>query len=276
MNTQDLLYALFSSVTQHIHLPDGLANVPLFATAAVGVFGLLLMIRGAKWASGLGAMAFLAVGALGGSHLAAAWNTPLWPTIGMTAVVSFVLGLVLFRIWQAVMLGGCCAAIALSVFYFNDLAPKAHEWIAPEGDQVTLQPAGTVVGQATQVATAQLQSLWTYLSQNVQNFEFNFWTLLIISAVAGLVFGLLLPRVSKSLWAATVGTFMLGLSVTGLLAQYAPAALAWLQSNTMTAWTIVGVAWVGSFAYNLLSSGEKRPRITVETNDNAKSRPAIA
>src|SRR5687768_5016132 len=112
MNTQDLLYALFSSVTQHIRLPDGLANVPLFATAAVGVFGLLLMIRGAKWASWLGAMAFLAVGALGGSHLAAVWNTPLWPTVGIAAVASFMVGLVLFRIWQAVMLAGCCAAIA--------------------------------------------------------------------------------------------------------------------------------------------------------------------
>src|SRR5215471_4790593 len=120
MDTQQLLYALYSSATQHVKLPEGMEHAPLFASAAVGIFGLLLMLRGAKWAAGLGSLAFLAFGALAGTHLANYFSTPVWPTVGICAAACFVVGLVLFRIWQAVMLGACCAGLAISAYYVKD------------------------------------------------------------------------------------------------------------------------------------------------------------
>src|SRR5262245_21131401 len=142
MNAQELLYALFSTATQHIRLPEGMEHAPLFATAAVGIFGVLLMLRGAKWAAGLGSLAFLGVGALAGTHLANQFGTPVWPTVGISAAACFVIGLVLFRIWQAVMLAACCAGVALSAYYVKDLAPHVNSWLG-DGSQVTLPAEGT-------------------------------------------------------------------------------------------------------------------------------------
>lgn len=274
MDTQQLVQALYSAAMQHVQLPPGMQHAALLGLAAVGLFGLLLMVRGARWAAGLGSLGFLAVGGLGGTHLAGYFGTPLWPTVAVSAAASFVIGLALFRIWQAVILAACCAGAAMTAFYIKDLAPQVSTWLG-DGEQVTLPAPGSVVGDATQTAMAQLQSLWGHLGTTVPNFEFNFWTLLVLSGVAGLAFGLLLPRFSKALWAATLGTILLGMSVTGMLGRYAPEQLAWLQANHAAAWGIVGVAWAGSFLYNLLTTGEKKPRISVEDDPNAKSRPAM-
>jgi hypothetical protein len=61
-----------------------------------------------------------------------------------------------------------------------------------------------------------------------------------------------------------------------LLSQHAPEKLAWLEANHNVAWGVVGLAWVGSFAYNLLNTREKKARISVEGDGEAPSKPALA
>lgn len=275
MNPEQMLYAALSAIREHVQLPGGYDWAPSAVTVAIGLVGLLLMIRGAKWAPGVGAVAFLGLGAMGGKFLADWLTTPLWPTVGISAVGAFVLGLVFFRIWQAAILASCCMVAALGAYYVHDLIPAVNSWVGGDGSaSITLPAEGTVVGAAGTQVWANTQSLYNHLSANVANFQFNFWALAAGAGIAGLAFGLVLPRASRSIWAATIGTVLLGISATGLMQSYSPNALNWLMADNLRAWGIVGGVWAGSLAWNLVTSGPKKQKAAPATPATAK--PAMA
>ena len=167
-----LLFALFETMTEHLRLPEGYQWAAWAATGLVTAFGLLLLIRGAKWARGLAALAFLGIGGVAGSFLAHAIGTPWWPTVGVVGAVGFVLGLMLFRFWQAVLLASCFVIAGLSVYYVRGLYIEIDRWnsLAPQATEITLPMAGTVVGDNRPTAMQGLSSLWTHLSQNMDGF----------------------------------------------------------------------------------------------------------
>src|SRR5262245_33322854 len=145
MTMEQMLYAFLASIRDHIQLP-GYEWAPTAVTAGIALSGLLLMIRGAKWAPGFGAVGFLALGGLGGHFLSLWLGTPQWPTVGITAVAAFTLGLVLFRIWQAVILAACFVIAALGAYYVHDLTPAVNTWLGDGSTAISLPDAGTVVG----------------------------------------------------------------------------------------------------------------------------------
>jgi hypothetical protein len=279
MTPGELLFALFETVTEHLRLPAGYGWTPVAGAALVTAFGLLLLVRGAKWAPGLAAIAFLGVGGFAGSFLARAIGTPLWPTVGVVGVLGFVLGFVLFRFWQALLLGCCFAIVGLSVYYVRGLYIDIDRWIsrAPQATEITLPTAGTVVGENRPTVMQDLSGLWSYLSQNVDGFQTAFWILVLSTGLAGLIFGLLLPRASRALWAASLGTVFFGIGTTALLMRLAPDVLDWLQANDAWAWAIVGSVWLLSLVYNLAIcrrwKAEKKPD---EAKGADKSKPAMA
>lgn len=272
MTMEELLYAFLTSLRDHIQLP-GFEWAPTAATAGIALAGLLLMIRGAKWAPGVGAVGFLALGGVGGHFLSLWLGTPQWPTVGITAVAAFALGLALFRIWQAAILAACFIVAALGAYYVHDLTPAVNTWLGDGTTAISLPDAGTVVGEEAQSGWTKAQALFSHLSATVPNFQFNFWALLIGAGVAGLALGLVLPRASRSLWAATIGTVMLGVGATGLLQTHAPQALEWLMADNIRAWGIVSGVWLASFAWNLVTSGPKRAK---EPAGPPGAKPALA
>ncbi|MBI5866229.1 MAG: hypothetical protein HZB38_17300 [Planctomycetes bacterium] len=258
MNPEQMLSAFLTTVREHLQLPGGYEWAPTAAIAAVGVAGLLLMIRGAKWAPGVGALLFLFVGAFVGRGLCGWLGTPEWPSVGITAVASCSLAIALFRIWQAVLLSVCCIVASLGAYYVHDLTGPVSAWVNGDGTAAITLPAADA---AELTAWAKAKSLFDYLAAgNVPNFEFNFWALVCGAGVAGLVFGLVLPRASRSIWAATIGTALLGVGTTGMLDKFAPQALAWLLADAPRAWGIVGGVWTISLIWNLVSSGPRRAR----------------
>lgn len=272
MTMEQMLYAFLASIRDHLQLP-GYEWAPTAVTACIALAGLLLMIRGAKWAPGFGATGFLALGGVGGHFLSQWLGTPQWPTVAITAVAAFALGLALFRIWQAVILAGCFIIAALGAYYVHDLTPAVNTWLGDGTAAISLPDAGTVVGTEAQSPWAKAQSLFGHLAATVPNFQFNFWALLAGAGVAGLALGLVLPRASRSLWAATIGTVTLAVGVTGLLQTHAPQALDWLMADNLRAWGIVGIAWLASFAWNLVTSGPKREKAS---SGPPPAKPAIA
>lgn len=271
MTFEQALSAIVSAATQHLSLPENLAWTPTATTAALLIGGVLLMIRGARWAPGIGGLAFLGLGGLGGSHLAAWLGTPLWPTIGVAGVVALVVSLVLFRIWQAVLLGVCCAVAGLGTYYVMQLTPEVSNWVA-DGTSVTLPAAAASQPSDLTAVVERVGSLWSHLNTQVPNFSINFWAILGATSLAGLAFGLFLPRASRSLWAATIGTGVFGLGATAILTTQAPAALDWLKGDNIRAWGIVGAVWLASLAYNLINTRPPKAKITVE--DEPADRPA--
>ena len=279
MTPEELLFALFQTMTEHLKLPEGFGWVPLAGLGLVTALGLVLLLRGAKWARGLAALGFLALGGCGGSLLAHAVGTPFWLTVWVVGVVGCVLGMLLFRFWQALLLGACCIVAGLSVYYVRTLTPEVQNWVSAstEPSLLTLQPAGTVVGNEQPGALAELGSLWTHLAQNVPNFATTFWALVLSTGLAGLIFGLLLPRASRALWAASLGTALFGIGATALLSRFMPSVLDWLLANHAWAWGIVGLVWLLSLAYNLVTGRRGKPaQASEEAAAKAKGEPAPA
>jgi hypothetical protein len=278
MTPEEVIVALFETLTQHVKLPDGYEWAPLAGFGAVTAFGLVLLLRGAKWAPGLAALTFLGVGGLAGSLLSQAIGTPLWPTVGVVGVLGFVLGLVMFRFWQAVLLATCFMIAGLSVYYARVLTPEVQNWISatPESGVITLRDPGTVVGDSHPGALAEFKSLLSHLDQNVSKFSTTTWTLVLSTGLAGLIFGLLLPGASRALWAASLGTLFFGIGLTAGLSRFAPGPLDWLKTNHGWAWGIVGIIWLLSLGLNLASCRRGKPaKATEEEATEIKRKPAM-
>ena len=277
MTPEELLPALFETMIDHLKLPGGYKWAPTAVFAVVSGFGLMLLLRGARWAPGLAGLTFVAISGLGGSFLARAIGTPFWPTVGVTGVVGLVLGLSMFRFWQAVLLAACCIIAGFSVYFVRTLNPEVAIWRAglPESG-VALQPAGTIAGENRPSAMSELNSLWQHLDANVPDFATTSLVLLLSTGLAGLVFGLLLPRASRALWAASLGTLIFGVGATALLRQFAPEPLSWLLADNMRAWGVVGAVWMISLALNLVTCRQRPAKKPKQGEAPAKNEPALA
>lgn len=259
MPTQELLTMLWRTVSEHLQMPTQVSwGVPA-GLAALTLFGLLMLIRGARWAPGLAGLTFAGFGAALAVPLAGLLGTPTTPTMAVGGVAALLVGIVGFRLWQAVLLGLCCSLAGVSVYYARVLTPHVKTWLAGgfDGEWIELAPAGTVTAQNASAAT-ELANLWTHLSANVPQFALSFYGIAGLTGAAGIVFGLLLPRASRALWAATLGTLFAGVGVTGLMQQHAPQALDWLTQNHIWAWSGVATLWLFAVAYNFVSTRPKR------------------
>jgi len=277
MTPDELLIALLKTLTEQVKLPEGYAWAPPAAVVAATAIGLLLLLRGARWARGLAALAFLGLGAALGAFMARAIGTPLWPSVAIGGVVAAMVGVALFRFWQALLLAVCCVAVGFSVYYVRTLTPEVENWLSAgaEAGLVTLQPAGTVVGENRPGALTELRHLYAHLAQTVPQFEVTSLTLLLSTGLAGLILGLLVPRLSRALWAASLGTLLAGVGTSALLRQHAPQALDWLILHKHLAWGLVALVWLSSFAVNVASCRPKSPNST-RTQHAPKGTPATA
>lgn len=277
MTTVELVGGLYQTLMQHIELPAGYEWTPSGAFACVAAGGLLFLLRGAKWAPFLASLCFATLGAAGGVGLSKVIATPLAPTAGVGAIVAFGLGLAFFRFWQAILLAGCCTAVALSA-YSVQLTPEISKWMdrGVEDGAVTLRPAGAVVSDSGK-AHAQVSSLWEHLTASVPQFQTNFWGLTGITTLLGLLFGWFLPRASRALWASTLGTIGLGVGFAGLSDHFFPAAMQWFLANSQAAWGTVGIVWAGGFLYNFIACGKlKAKKQETELVTAPKGKPALA
>ena len=280
MTPEQLLVALFETVTEQVKLPEGYEWAPLGALGALTLFGLVLLLRGAKWAPGLAALTFFGLGGWAGAFLAKAIGIPIWPAVAVVGLLGGVLAVVTFRFWQALLLSACCMIAGLSVYFVQSLHPEVANWRAGLNDAglPQLPPAGTVVADAGPTVAATLGSLWAHLAQTVPNFTATFWTLVLATGLVGLIVGLWLPRVSRALWAASLGTVSFGIGCTFLVKHFAPGVYDWLLAGNARAWGIVGVVWLASFLLNLL--GCRRSRSLHKKSDRerapAKTKPATA
>jgi hypothetical protein len=278
MTPEEVIVALFATLTEHLKLPEGYEWAPLAGFGLVTAFGLMLLLRGAKWAPGLAAVTFLGLGGGVGALLSHAVGTPLWPTISVVGVLAFVLGLVMFRFWQAVLLATCFMIAGLSVYYVRVLTPEVQNWISagPESGVITLREPGTVVGEGHVSALTEFTSLLEHLDQTVPKFSTTTWTLVLATGLAGLILGLLLPALSRALWAASLGTLFFGIGLTAGLSRFAPGVLDWLKANHGWAWGIVGVIWLLSLGLNLASCRRgKTEKLTDDTSTEIKRKPAM-
>ncbi len=247
--------AVFTDVVRTLqsHLPAGTAWVPTAASAAVGIVGLVFLARGARLAPALAAVFFLMLGCLVAPLVAHATGLPATPVLVVSATAGLVLGIVLFRLWFALLIAGSVALGAASLYGGQVLFPRLASYQVPglesteDGLVVTLPRSTSEAAQ--QAAWIVVSSgIWKHLQQQQPNLELNLAVVVVGSGLIGLVFALLLPKAARALWAATTGTVLfLPAAYTSAQLHYPPAA-AWLA-----AWgvTVAAVIWSGSVLLNL-------------------------
>ncbi len=262
MDTNDLPAKLLDTITQH--LPTGSDWMPLAGVIVMGVVGLVFMVKGAKLAPVLAAIAFAGLGAVTGLILSHSLPVPPWPLIVVTGTVGLLLGIVLFRLWFALLVAGCLVAAALSLYGGNVLQPALNDYpvrgLQPSdtGVEVTLLEPGTAL-VTIPPWNEELANLWSYLGQTVPTFQTSFYTIVIMSGLAGLVFALLLPKAARAFWAATVGTGLFLPAVYALMHSHWPSGASWLAQHGLF---VAAVIWSISLIYNLadvLNWSPKKP-----------------
>ena len=273
----DLPRMIFDTVTQHI--PQGAAWVPYAATGLVVVFGLILMLKGARLAPLMAACAFLGIGAVAASFAANSLATPVWPTIAIGGVIGFGIGLILFKIWLAILVAACFIGSSLTLYGVQVVSPYVRAYASQGYDAreaavgVTLPAPGSVLAAAP-TTPAELGQLWTYLVGNVPNFQRSILAIVASMGLAGILVGLLLPRASRAVFAATVGTFCVMVGLSAGLKELWPDALTWLIALGSKAWIPVGVIWLASLLHNYLDIRRKRP--TKPIAEDAESAEVVA
>ena len=262
METTTAPVSLWDALTQHLS-PDA-AWVPVGGALLAALVGLLFLVKGARLAPILAALVFAALGALGGTVLAYVLSLPFWPAVIVATTIGLVLGVVLFRLWFALLVAGCMIAGGLSVYSGNVLQPALREYQvrglqpgAPDG-AVTLPQAPTT-SPATAAWHTELGNLWSYLDGRVPAFRTNLYTIVIVTGLAGLAFGLLLPRAARAFWAATTGTLLFVPAVLAVAHTSSPDVAAWL---VLRAQLCAAVLWSMSFIYNLADVLDWRPKKT--------------
>lgn len=228
------------TLTQHI--PTDIAWLPTAGGLGTIVFGLILMLKGARLAPFLAAVAVAVIGGLGASFLALQLGTQPWPTITVGAVVGLVVGILFFRMLLAGLLALCAAVAGVAIYSGTVLRQPLVEFARPEVTQIELRPAGSTPEQFD------WQSLWTYLQENVPNFQTSFAAVVLATAIAGGLMGIFMPKASRALFAASAGTLVTAGAAYGLMAQYWPEGPAVLGQWM---YAIVAIIWCASLLYNL-------------------------
>ncbi len=249
------LRALLDAVWQHV--PAAADWFPAACVVAVGLAGVILLLRGAWLAPAVAGFGFAVLGAAGGVFFSKAAALPLWPSVVCLGLVGSLCGLLLFRLWLALFLAAVLTFAGGSVYYVRALTPYVAAYTSegwnPQTNLNSLNPATAECQRAPACAGEELANLFRYLSRSVPGFTGTAGGIAGVSGVLGLLLALLFPWAARSLWAALVGTGLLALCLLLSLQQFWPAGLSLLERVGPWSWVLLGALALGSFVYNFYS-----------------------
>ncbi|MCA9244872.1 MAG: hypothetical protein KDA32_13015 [Phycisphaerales bacterium] len=253
---------------------------PPVGLGVAALFGITMLARGAKLTPSLAVGAVATLAAWAGYHFAPDAIQP-WISAIITGVVGGVLGIVFVRFWMATLVSALFVTAAVGVYGYQLNKSHPDVWqdfesrhYNPELGVATLrsvEPEGAVATAGESWMT-QAGELWTYLGQNVPSFQTTFVAIALLTSIAGLVFGLVLPGASRAVWSASIGTLMCGCGAVGLCQMFWPTAYGWMMRQDSSAWFLVGGVWMAGFIYNWMQTRKRK----AAKNDDGEGEPAVA
>lgn len=258
------------------HIPEDAAWLPVACLAAVGLLGLLLFVKGARLAPAFVAILLLAAGGLAGTALAPHFGTPVLPTAAAAGVIGLTAGLVLFKLWLALLMAGIFVTGSLALYSAQMVIPRlpefgAHGYVAEKGAMGVHLPES----DAAALPDSNMPLVfWHQASQTIPNFQTSVWAIVISTTLAGLLVGFLLPRFSRALFAATGGIFLMGFALFTLLKTFWPSAADWLLSLGAWGWVVLLSGWCLSLVVNFYDC--RRRKIARRSEPEEESAPAVA
>ncbi|TWT45352.1 hypothetical protein RAS1_17750 [Phycisphaerae bacterium RAS1] len=261
MNINELPRMLLDTVHQHVS--SGAAWMTYGLMGLVALSGLMSLIKGARMAPMGIATALAILAGMSGTFVAKGLNTPVVPTVCVTGVVGLLLGFAFFRGWLGLLMSACVMFAALSFYGGRVLQKPLSEYTSSNFDhqnQLVTLPGEAGTSPSTKDVSEELRRVWAYLSsrEDVPNFQTTFWSIAGSSALAGLIFGLLLPSLTRAILAATSGSVVF-FGALWLLAHTArPELAAKIDVASPWVWGGAAVVWVISLLYNF--TDVRRPK----------------
>ncbi|MCK4340871.1 MAG: hypothetical protein KAY37_04020 [Phycisphaerae bacterium] len=271
MDTTDLPTKLLDLLT--LQISPGIAWAPQAGAVVLAVVGLVFLIKGAKLAPVLIALLSAGLCALAGSLVTCWLPVPLWPTVAVAGILGLVLALKFSKVLFALLMTICLVTASLGLYGGHVLERPIQDYFSKgldlenESSPVSLLDPDEALPAQLPLDT-ELSGLWTHLGESVPTFKASLVAIVLTTALAGLIFGLLLPKAARAFWAATVGTGLLLPAVYVILHGYWPAGAAWLGR-----WSVLVAAllWGLSLVYNLNDITEKRPKKADETEEKPQT-----
>jgi hypothetical protein len=233
------------------HIPSGATWLPLAGMVVSGAMGVLFLVKGAKLAPWLAAAALALLGAGGGTYVAHLFGAPSGLSAAIGGLAGLVLGYLLFRVLLALLVAGCLVSVALTLYSTNVLRGPVDQYLTRGFDaqtqQISLQSVDAAIA-APITPQAELAGLWNHLTQSVPNLQLSIAAIVLSTGVAGMVFGLLLPKLARAFWAASFGAALLG------VASYALVHTQWPQCQPhFRQWGVIALlaVWIVSLLFNV-------------------------
>lgn len=274
-NLAELISMIQDALTAH--LPSSSTWIPGAIMGGFVLFGLVLLVRGAKFAPVFMCIAMAGAGAYAGTLVANNSSLAMMPAVAVGSLVGSILGIALFRVALAASVGVLAMVAGVAAFGMTGLRAPLSDW----GTSATSDEVFEVTIPSDETATvassrwAELNSLWGYLAAEVPNFQKKFYGILGSTGLAGLLFGWLMPRGARAFWAATLGVLVFGAGLQRVLDTYAQDVLFKIEDHGQIAWIVVGVVWLISFIVNFRGiSRRRKPVVTLD--DEGGYQPATA
>lgn len=250
MTTGSVSMQVLDAVRQQLQLPAGAAWAPPVIAAVVALAGLLFMLRGARMAPALAAAFFLSVGCAVGPLLASQTEMPVLPAVIVCGTLGLVLGIVLFRVWFALLVGLSVMTACLGFYTAQTVFPLIEEFHTRGLQLGDGTPLVTLPDAAPEHAGAAYfpPELADYLHEKHPNLGTHAILVALVSGAAGLLFALLMPKTARSLWAATVGTLLFLPAVYVVLASTWEPGADWIGRYPAL---VAAVLWSLSLLINL-------------------------
>jgi hypothetical protein len=256
---EELLDMFRETVAQH--LAHTATWIPLAIAGTLALLALVLLVKGARLVPLLAGLATAGLGMAGGPFLVGLLGTPLWATLAVAGACGLLLGLLLFRVWLALALAGVFALAGLALYTVKTISPHLPGYSSwglaqevPGSDVlygVTI-PEGGAAQAASELPAAGAARLWAYLLAVVPGFRTSLVAITLSTGLAGLIFGILLPRVARAFLGATLGTLLLLQAVGVVVNTVWTSGLHYVQAVGMHGWlAAAGGVWLASLLANL-------------------------
>lgn len=251
------------------YVSNDYAYAPHGISLLVAIGALFILWRGARMIALMTTLVFIGVGLVAGHNAAIQFNLPLWPITVLGGAVGLALGAMLVKLWLAMLLAACFAAISFGVYTVKVIGPQYSNFMS----QPKLQSGFHVPSASDSAPTTDApQQFWNYLIEHVPQVQLSIGAVLLSGALAGLVIGLALPKTSKAIAAATLGSLTLA---SGLYA----VAFFFHQAAQVKTWgwypaAGLGVVWLISLLLNI--NDQRLPRVQKKEPVEAEGEPATA
>ena len=245
------------------HVPAEWISNAMTVAVVAGLLGLVMASSGVRIVRGVLVLAFTGGGVWAGMATNQWLGLGPWFCAICGALVFGSLGLVLYRLWVGVGLATLLTCVALSVLGHQQARPhwgefreaRLSDMILPDGGAFT-PPTVEQQEQFNSPDPAQIfHEFGDHLAQNVPNIKRN--TLLIcgITALGGLLLGLLAVRFTMVLGSALVGVALLGSCAGYFLTRYQPQIMDRAAEKPVAVLAGVGIAVLLSMGVQWFQTG---------------------